>query len=94
MNGGNELPPPPRPSPPPSTVDPGSELDQKAPFQRSAYSYISVVRSELEAQLTLGGESSLQRGSDQVITLDPIKYSVDPDYPDVKVRMCPVLPIY
>ncbi|CAG0918125.1 unnamed protein product [Notodromas monacha] len=63
-------------------VNEESELDKKAPFQRSAYSYLIITPTSLEAYLTKGGETLYRRGVNQSLALLPTLWSIDPDDPD------------
>ncbi|XP_059152858.1 uncharacterized protein LOC131938735 [Physella acuta] len=48
-------------------------------FNNSAYTYFQVGKSDLVAIMTDGGMSEITRGSKQMVTLEPLKWSFDPD---------------
>ena len=62
-------------------------MDPNQPFIKKAFTYIKIKRSPLVVTLVPGGSSVIQRGYNQMVLLEPERYSMDPDYPDDKVGM-------
>ena len=57
----------------------------KFPFQSKTFTYIKIIASPLIPQLTKGTASLVTRGKGQSLLLEPYKYTIDPDYPELKV---------
>ena len=55
------------------------------PFIKSVFTYIKVKRSPLVVTMVPGGSSVIQRGYNQMVLLEPERFSMDPDYPEDKV---------
>ncbi|KAK7079837.1 hypothetical protein SK128_013687 [Halocaridina rubra] len=59
-------------------------LDPDLPFQKSAHTFIEIIKSELIPAMLEYSVSRLIRGVNQRIILKPRELSSDPDFPDQK----------
>ncbi|XP_037780942.1 polycystic kidney disease protein 1-like 1 [Penaeus monodon] len=55
------------------------------PLFRTASTYFKITKSPLQAVIIEGGMSKLSRGYGKPLLLDPVAYSMDPDWPGVKM---------
>lgn len=60
-------------------------MDPSQPFIKRVYTYVKIKKSPLSVTLVEGGSSAIARGYDQIILLEPEKFSLDPDYPEDRV---------
>lgn len=60
-------------------------LDPGITLQRLSDSYIEVVQTPLLGKMTSNSISRVIRGPTQFLKMEPAKYSIDPDFPDVLV---------
>lgn len=67
------------------------ELDTGVVFATEIDTYIKVVKSPLIALMITGGMTLISRGWDSILTLEPEKYSVDPDLEDGQPQVCKTL---
>ncbi len=61
-------------------------LTHLLPFERDAFTYMEIVPTPLVAGLFESPMGYVTRGKGQTLTLEPYKYSYDPDYPELEVR--------
>ncbi|XP_063886174.1 polycystin-1-like protein 2 isoform X1 [Scylla paramamosain] len=54
------------------------------PLFRTASTYMTVIKTPLQAVIIKGGMSKVSRGYGTSLVLDPHQYSLDPDWPDDK----------
>ena len=60
-------------------------LTRLLPFERSAYTYIEILPSDLLVKMSEGGADLITKGRDDgEIILEPYRYSYDPDFPELK----------
>ncbi|KAK4290629.1 hypothetical protein Pmani_036484 [Petrolisthes manimaculis] len=55
---------------------------KKFPLFRTAYTYIEIEKSPLQAVIIEGAMSKVSRGYDTLLDLDAAQYSQDPDWPE------------
>ena len=58
---------------------------RKLPFERDAFTYIEILPTPLIANLLEGDLNYITRGKGQFLNLEPSLWSLDPDYPELKV---------
>ena len=60
-------------------------LTRLLPFERSAYTYIEILPSDLLVKMSEGGADLITKGRDDgEIILEPYRYSYDPDFPELQ----------
>lgn len=57
---------------------------RKLPFERSAFTYIEIIPSDLVVKMIDATADLVTRGRGQTLTLEPYLYSSDPDFPNDK----------
>lgn len=60
---------------------------RQLPFEGEAYTYIEVLPSALIPNLLEGALTYVTRGTGQFLNMVPKEFSLDPDFPDDKVRL-------
>ncbi|XP_043232398.1 uncharacterized protein LOC122386826 [Amphibalanus amphitrite] len=60
----------------------GEGMDPTQPFVKRVFTYVRINRSPLLVTMLSGGSSAIQRGYNQMVVLEPERFSKDPDYPD------------
>ena len=55
-------------------------------FHRTTYITHQIIKSDLVGMVIDGGMSKVSRGDGQTVFLDPKTLSMDPDYPEDRVR--------
>ena len=58
----------------------------KFPFQSTTFTYIKIIATPLLAQLQKGTAGLVTRGKGQSLLLEPYRFTMDPDYPDMGVK--------
>ena len=53
---------------------------------REAYTYVNITKSDLQPILITGSVAKVTRGWGQMLILNPMELSLDPDNPDDKVN--------